>query len=83
MILLWACFLGVFASVIAALHPMRFQYVPRRALLLAAPARIFWIGSVIGWCAAGHAIAAFVSMYRNPLHYVLARARGLQPELPK
>ncbi len=83
MSLLWACVLWVFASVVVALLPMRYQYVPGFLLLLAAPVLIFWVGSVISWWLAALAVAAFVSMYRNPLRYFWARARGHKPELPK
>lgn len=81
--LLWMCVLWVLASVVVALLPMRFQYVPGVALLLAAPVLIYLVSAAIGWWAAAFAIFAFVSMYRNPLRYFLARARGETPELPK
>ena len=81
--LLWACVLWVIASAIVAMLPMRHQYVPGVFLLLAAPALIFWVGTSVSWWAALLAVFAFVSMYRNPLRYFLARARGHRPELPK
>lgn len=81
--LLWACVLWVIASAIVAMLPMRHQYVPGVLLLLAAPALIFWVGTSVSWWAALLAVFAFVSMYRNPLRYFLARARGHRPELPK
>ena len=81
--LLWACVLWVLASAAVALLPMRYQYVPGVALLLAAPMLILWVGSALNWWAALLAVAAFVSMYRNPLRYFWAHARGTKPELPK
>lgn len=81
--LLWICSLWVLASVVVALLPMRHQYVPGVALLLAAPVLIYLVASAVGWWAAAFALFAFVSMFRNPLRYFLARARGQRPELPK
>ncbi|MEM6562994.1 MAG: DUF2484 family protein [Pseudomonadota bacterium] len=83
MSLLWACVFWVLASVAVALMPMRYQYVPGVALLLAAPVLMVWIGLGVGWWAVALACAAFVSMYRNPLRYFWARLRGARPELPK
>jgi hypothetical protein len=73
----------VLASAAVAMLPMRYQYVPGVALLIMAPFLIFWVGAVVGWWAAALAVFAFVSMFRNPLRYFWARARGLKPELPK
>lgn len=66
-----------------ALLPMRHQYVPGVTLLVLAPVLIFWLGHDFGWGWSVAALAAFVSMFRNPLRYFYARARGQQPELPK
>lgn len=81
--LLWACIAWVFASALVAMLPMRHQYIPGVALLLAAPCLILWIGFDVSWWAAALALFAFVSMFRNPLRYFLARARGERPEIPK
>ncbi|MFK7746495.1 MAG: DUF2484 family protein [Roseobacter sp.] len=83
MILLWSCVLWVLASSVVAMLPMRHQYVPGVMLLVAAPFLIGWIVVSLSWWAALAALAAFVSMYRNPLKYFLARAKGQRPELPK
>lgn len=83
MALLWACCLWVLASAGVALLPMRYQYVPGVALLLAAPLLIIWVGLSYSWWAAAAAVLAFVSMFRNPLRYFLARARGDRPEIPE
>ncbi|MEO0938455.1 MAG: DUF2484 family protein [Pseudomonadota bacterium] len=83
MILLWACLAWVFASTIVALLPMRMQYVPGVALLIAAPLLILWVGLDVAWWAGLLALAAFVSMFRNPLRYLWAKARGQNPQLPR
>ena len=83
MALVWASCLWVLASAAVALLPMRYQYVPGVMLLVAAPILILWIGVGYSWLAAALALFAFVSMFRNPLRYFLARARGQHPEIPK
>ena len=83
MTLLWICVLWVFASATVAMLPMRLQYIPGVILLLAAPVLIFFIGQQVGWIAALAGLAAFVSMFRNPLRYLWARLRGEKPELPR
>ena len=75
--------LWVLASALVALLPMRRQYAPGLALLIAAPLLILWIGAVHGWIWAALGLAAFLSMFRNPLRYILARLRGERPEIPK
>lgn len=83
MTLLWACCAWVVASSFVALLPMRYQYVPGILLLLLAPALILWIAMTVHWAFALCGLVAFVSMYRNPLRYFWARARGQNPEIPK
>jgi len=83
MTLAWACIGWVLVSAAVAMLPMRYQYVPGVALLIMAPVLIVWVGTVLGWWAAALALFAFASMFRNPLRYFWARARGLKPELPK
>ena len=73
----------VFAATGTALLPMRYQYAPGITLLVLAPAMILWLGSDFGWGWSVAALLGFVSMFRNPLKYFYARARGLNPELPK
>jgi len=82
MILALACIAWVFAATGVAMLPMRHQYVPGVALLIAAPLLIFWIAIAVTWWAGALALAAFVSMFRNPLRYFWARARGQNPQLP-
>lgn len=82
MILALACIAWVFAATGVAMLPMRHQYIPGVALLIAAPLLIFWIGIALTWWAGALALAAFVSMFRNPLRYFWARARGQNPQLP-
>ena len=83
MTLLWASILWVFAAVATAMLPMRYQYVPGVALLIAAPVLIVLIGFELGLWISLLALAAFASMFRNPLRYFWARARGHKPEIPK
>ncbi|MEE4187311.1 MAG: DUF2484 family protein [Roseobacter sp.] len=82
MMLLWACVLWVLASAAVALLPMRHQYVAGVLLLLAAPCLILWLAVSVHWAVSLFAGFAFLSMYRNPLRYFWARARGLKPEMP-
>ena len=82
MILLISSCLWVLAATIVALLPMRHQYVPGVILLALAPMLILWIGVSVAWWAGLLALAAFVSMFRNPLRYFLAKARGENPQLP-
>ncbi len=83
MSLLWICCLWVLASACVALLPMRYQYLPGVLLMIAAPLLVLWIGAEVGWWVACLALLAFASMFRNPLRYFWARARGLRPEIPK
>ncbi|WP_299200781.1 DUF2484 family protein [uncultured Tateyamaria sp.] len=80
--LIWACIGWVFAATVVAMLPMRHQYIPGVTLLIAAPALILWVGISVAWWAGALALAAFVSMFRNPLRYFLAKARGQNPQLP-
>lgn len=80
--LLWTCLFWVFAATAVAMLPMRHQYVPGVALLIAAPVLIAWIAVAVAWWAGLLALAAFVSMFRNPLRYFWAKARGQNPQLP-
>ena len=82
MILIWLCLAWVFAATAVAMLPMRHQYIPGIALLVAAPVLILWIGISVAWWAGLLAFAAFVSMFRNPLRYFWAKARGRNPQLP-
>lgn len=75
-------FLWVVAATVTAFLPMRRQMVPGLALLIAAPLLIVWLGIIYGWWLAALGLAAFASMFRNPLRYLWARARGQTPELP-
>ena len=82
MTLLWACILWVFLSATVATLPYRMQYIPGAALLCAAPVLIVLIGIQVGWLFALPALAAFVSMFRNPLRFLLAKLRGQEFEVP-
>lgn len=83
MTLLWLSILWVFASACVAMLPMRRQYVPGIILLLAAPVLIVMICIQVNWIAALLALAAFVSMFRNPLKFLIAKLKGQNPEVPQ
>lgn len=83
MTLLWLSVLWVLASVCVAMLPIRLQILPGVALLAVAPVLIVMIALQVGWVMSLLAVAAFVSMYRNPLRYFWARLRGQTPELPQ
>ena len=80
--LLISC-LWVIAATITAFLPMRRQYVPGITLLILAPVLIVWLGLDYGWWLSVLAALAFVSMFRNPLRYFYARAKGERPKVPK
>lgn len=71
---LWAL-----AATGVALLPMRRQYAPGLALLAAAPLLIGWLWALHGWMAGLAALAAFVSMFRNPLRYFWRRWHRQEP----
>lgn len=83
MILLWMCVLWVFASAACAMLPIRHQYVPAVTLLIAAPVLLFFIGQQVGWIPALLGLAAFISMFRNPLRFIIAKLRGQNPQVPQ
>jgi len=71
-----AAALWVLAATGVALLPMRFQYIPGAALLLAAPILLVWLGQAHGLWVALAATLAMLSMFRRPLRELLRRARG-------
>ena len=73
--LILAC-LWVLAATVVAFLPMRRQFAPGLALLFAAPVLIGWLWWEFGWFVGLASAAAFVSMFRHPLVYLLKRARG-------
>lgn len=75
--------LYVLAAAAVALLPIRKQMWPGGALLLTAPLLLAFIGYQHGWIWFFLGLAAFLSMFRNPLRFLLAKARGQNPELPK
>lgn len=80
--LILACFWVLASAVVAAL-PMRRQYIPGVALLIAAPALIAVIfyehGALLGFAA----VFGFVSMFRRPIWYFGRKALGLPVERHK
>lgn len=79
--LIAACLWVILGAVTAAL-PMKYQVYPGSVLLLSAIPIMVWIGSENGWHWTLIALLAFGSMFRRPLGYLLARARGERPEFP-
>lgn len=76
-------FLWVLAATVTAFLPMRWQAWPGLPLLVAAPVLIVWLSRAHGWWIGALALAAFASMFRNPLRYLWARARGQHWEPPR
>ncbi|PVA07016.1 DUF2484 family protein [Thalassorhabdomicrobium marinisediminis] len=76
-----AAIVWVLAATLTALLPIRRQYVPGITLLVLAPVLILWLAVVHGWVWGVLGLAAFVSMFRNPLKYIYARLRGRTPEV--
>ena len=83
MTLLLLCVVWVFASAGVAMLPMKRQYAPGVVLLLTAPVLIAMIWVQVGWIVAVLALGAFVSMFRNPLRYLIAKASGQNPKVPE
>jgi hypothetical protein len=80
--LILACIWALGATV-TALFPMRYQMVPGLLLLLAAPVLLAFIAAQHGFWIFALGLAAFVSMFRNPLRYLWKRLRGERPERPR
>lgn len=81
--LLILAILWVLASAVVAMLPMRLQYAPGLALLLAAPVLIVLIGREFGVLYAIVAALAFLSMFRHPIRYLTRRALGLPVRRPE
>jgi hypothetical protein len=80
--LIFGCF-WVLAAAATAMLPMRRQMVPGLGLLIAAPVLLVWIAYAHGWVWLVVGLAAFISMFRNPLLYFLRRALGRPAPIPK
>lgn len=63
--------------------PIRYQMIPGIVLLLTAVPLMIWIGWENGWLWTAIGLAAFLSMFRRPLLYFIAKARGRDPERPR
>lgn len=68
--------LWVLASTIVAMLPMRLQFPPGVLLFVSAPALIVFLGYDFGWIVGLLALAAFVSMFRNPIRYYWRKWTG-------
>ncbi len=71
--LIAAC-LWVLAATGTAMLPLRLQFAPGLALLLAAPPLLYWIGVQNGAWVAVFAGLAVLSMFRRPLGYLARKA---------
>ncbi len=80
--LILAC-IWVLVTTVTAMLPMRYQMVPGLLLLVSAPILLGYVAYQHGFWIFALGIAAFASMFRNPLRYLWRRARGEKPELPK
>jgi hypothetical protein len=83
MTLAWLCLIWVFLSATVATLPLRMQFIPGAILLVAGPVLIVVIGFEVGFVFSVIALAAYVSMFRNPLLFLLAKLRGQSPEVPR
>lgn len=70
----------VIAITIVAMLPMRLQWFPGLALLIAAPALLAWIAADHGWWVLTLGAFAFMSMLRRPLGYLMHRFVSSRPE---
>ena len=68
--------LWVVAATVVALLPMRAQFPPGIALLLAAPVILTWLAMDHGVFVLGLGLFAFLSMFRRPLWYLARRSLG-------
>lgn len=73
----------VICAALVALLPIRRQYWPAGIMLLLAPILLGFIGYQHGWIWFALGMFAFLSMFRNPLRYLLRKARGAHVELPE
>lgn len=79
--LIAACLWVLIGALIAPL-PIRYQMIPGSVLLLSAIPLMIWIGYDNGWLWTLLVLIAFLSMFRRPLIYLVAKARGQNPERP-
>ena len=66
--------LWVFVAAGVAMLPMRLQFPPGLALLIAAPCLLAWIAVDHGAWIFFAGLFAFVSMFRRPLGYLFGKA---------
>ena len=83
MTLAWLCLIWVFLSATVATLPLCMQFIPGAILLVAGPVLIVVIGFEVGFVFSVIALAAYVSMFRNPLLFLLAKLRGRKSEVPR
>ena len=73
----------VVGATITALLPMRRRMAPGLVLLVFAPVLLIYIGYETSWWVTGLALAAFLSMFRNPLRALVRWVMGKPLEIPK
>ncbi|MGI9390509.1 MAG: DUF2484 family protein [Boseongicola sp.] len=78
--LMFGCAWVLLATFVAAL-PMRRQFPPGIALLIAAPVILSWIAWEHGFWIFGAGLIAFISMFRHPLRYFLRRTMRDKAEI--
>ena len=71
----------VVAATATAWLPMRYQKWPGLGLLVTAPVILWLIGARHGWIVLALCLLAVLSVMRNPLRYLIARARGEKWEI--
>lgn len=76
------CSLWVLTSTLVAFLPMERQYIPGLSLLFAAPVLIYAVYVQFGPLPFFAALLAFLSMFRNPLVFLVRRAMGKKVDLP-
>ena len=72
----------VVLAAVVALLPMRLQWIPGLALVIAAPVLLAWIAVDHGWWWFVLGGFAFVSMFRRPLGCLARRALASKEETP-
>lgn len=69
--------LWVLAATVTALLPMRRQFLPGVTLLVLAPVLLGYLGYQHGIWFFIAGMVGFVSMFRNPLRFIVKKALGM------
>ena len=76
-------FLWVVASVITGMMPMKHQFIPGLTLLILTPFMLGFLGYQYSIWVVLLGLAAFISMFRNPLKYLVRKALGKPVTIPR